>query len=105
MTGEKGEQSGMKTATDRGRGGGQMNRDIVSRLVKRKQSRRGRLRESFVFMLTLETDSTETKQLSMKRESDRQKKERLGHCVYPRHLKVLHVNKHLLHQEVQTVSC
>lgn len=36
-----------------------MNRDIVRRLVKRKQSRDGRLKENSVFMFTLETDSTE----------------------------------------------
>lgn len=39
--------------------GGQMNRDIVRRLVKRKQSRDGRLKDNSVFMFTLETDSTE----------------------------------------------
>lgn len=49
----------METATDRGgggrerrrSGGGQMNRDIV-RLVKRKQSRGGRLKDNSVFMFT-----------------------------------------------------
>lgn len=38
----------METDKDRGRGGGQMNRDIVRRLVKRKQRRDGRLKENSV---------------------------------------------------------
>lgn len=42
----------------RKRRGGQMNRDIVRRLVKRKKSRDGRLIKISISMFTLETDQT-----------------------------------------------
>lgn len=72
MTGEIGEQSGMETAKDKGRGGGQMNRDIVRRLVKRKQRRDGRLKEKklcvYVYIWL-----RKTKQFIIKTESDRER--------------------------------
>lgn len=42
----------------RKRRGGQMNRGIVRRLVKRKKIRDGRLIRNSIFMFTLETDQT-----------------------------------------------
>lgn len=57
MTGEKGEQPGMERQR-RKRRGGQMNRGIVRRLVKRKKIRDGRLIRNSIFMFTLETDQT-----------------------------------------------
>lgn len=57
MTGEKGEQPWMERDR-RKRRGGQMNRDIVRRLVKRKKSRDGRLIKISISMFTLETDQT-----------------------------------------------
>lgn len=90
----------METATDRGgggrgrkrSGGGQMNRDIV-RLVKRKQSRGGRLKDNSVFMFTWET--AENKQFNIKRQNDRENWRRAC-LIPPRHLKVLHDNNYHL---------
>lgn len=71
MSGKTGEQHGMETAKDRGRGGGrQMNRDIVRRLVKRKQRRDGRLTENSVYVYIRGRQHRKTKQFNIKR-SDR----------------------------------
>lgn len=56
---------------DRGRGGGrQMNRDIVRRLVKRKQRRDGRLKENSVYVYIRGRQHRKTQLFNIKK-SDR----------------------------------
>lgn len=63
----------MSKTTGVGGWGGQMNRDIVRRLVKRKQGRDGRLKENCVYIHIRDRQHRKTKQFLIGRESDRKK--------------------------------